>query len=95
MKNKVLIIICAIMVLVPWTILPLRVNFQWALDYAHIMIPCYAVFMIFGAIFTTFTYVKVKAQNTLMKISLVINGMYGVFGIGAIAMISAAALNWK
>ena len=89
MKNKVLTTVCAIMVLVPWTILPLRINLQWALDYAHIMIPCYAAFMIFSAIFTVASYVKVKAQSNLMKICLVINGMYGVFGIGAIAMIIA------
>ena len=86
MKNKVLTTVCALMVLVPWTILPLRTGFQWALDYAHIMIPCYAAFMIFGAIFTITSYVKVKARNTLMKICLVMNGMYGIFGIGVIAM---------
>ena len=89
MKNKVLTTVCAVMVLVPWTILPLRTNFQWALDYAHIMIPCYAAFMIFSAIFTIVSYVRAKAQNTLMKICLVINGMYGVFSIGAIAMMIA------
>lgn len=89
MKNKVLTTVCALMVLVPWTILPLRTGFQWALDYAHIMIPCYAVFMIFSAVFTIVSYVKVKAQSTLMKICLVINGMYGVFGIGTIAMMTA------
>ena len=89
MKNKVLTTVCAIMVLVPWTILPLRTGFQWALDYAHIMIPCYAAFMIFSAIFTIVSYVKVKVQNTFMKTCLVINGMYGVFGIGVIAMMIA------
>ena len=89
MKNKVLTIICAILLLVPWTILPLRTGFQWALDYAHIMIPCYAAFMILSAIFTIVVYVKGKAQNTLMKICLVINGMYGVFGIGVIVMMTA------
>ena len=89
MKNKVLTTICAIMVLVPWTILPLRINFQWALDYAHVMIPCYAAFMILSAIFTIVSYVKVKTQSTLMKICLVINGIYGVFGIGAIVMMRA------
>ena len=89
MKNKVLITVNVIMVLIPWTILPLRINFQWALDYAYIMIPCYAAFMIFSAIFTIVSYVKGKAQSTLMKISLVINGMYGVFGLGAIAMMVA------
>ena len=89
MKNKVLTTVCAIMVLVPWTILPLRISYQWALDYAHIMIPCYAALMIISAIFTIASYVKVKAQNTLMKICLVVNGMYGVFGIGAIAMMMA------
>ena len=86
MKNKILTTVYTILVLVPWTILPLRINFQWAIDYAHIMIPCYAAFMIFSAIFTIVSYAKGKAQNTLMKICLVINSMYDVFGIGVIAM---------
>ena len=74
------------MMLVPWTILPLRIFFQWALDYADIMIPCYAAFMIFSAIFTIFSYVKAKARDTLMKVCLVVNSAYGVFAIAAIAM---------
>ena len=86
MKNKVLTAFCTLIIFVPWTILPLRNYFQWALDYAEIMIPCYAVFMIFSGVFTLFSYIYEKAQNTLMKICLVINGMYAIFGIGAIAM---------
>ena len=89
MKNKILTAVSTIMVFVPWTILPFRIYFQWALDYAHIMIPCYAAFMIFSAIFTIISYVKAEAQNTLMKACLVINSMYGVFGIAAIAMMIA------
>lgn len=89
MKNKILTAICTVMMLVPWTILPLRIYFQWALDYADIMIPCYAAFMIFSAIFTIISYVKAKAQSSLMKVCLVVNSMYGVFGIGAIGMMIA------
>ena len=88
MKNKILTAFCTLMIFVPWTILPLRNYFQWALDYANIMIPCYAVFMIFSGVFTLFSYINGKVQNTLMKICLVINGMYAVFGIGAIAMMA-------
>ena len=88
MKNKVLTAICTLMIFVPWTILPLRNYFQWALDYANIMIPCYAVFMIFSGVFALLSYINGKAQNTLMKICLVINGMYAIFGIGAIAMMA-------
>ena len=89
MKNKSLVAISVIMVLVPWTILPLRTHFEWALEYAHIMIPCYAVFMLFSAIFTIFTYVKAKAQNNLMKVCLVVNSVYGVFAILVITMMIA------
>lgn len=84
--KKFLTAICTIMMLVPWTILPLRIFFQWALDYADIMIPCYAAFMIFSAIFTIFSYAKAKARDTLMKVCLVVNSAYGVFAIAAIAM---------
>ena len=87
MKNKILTTISTIMLVIPWTILPLRINFQWALDYAHIMIPCYAVFMIFSGVFTILSYTKAKAQNNLMKVCLIVNSLYAVFGVAALGMI--------
>ncbi len=87
MKNKILTLICTLMLFVPWTILPLRTN-AWALEspVAEIMIASYAVFMIFSGIFTMIAYVKAHAQNILMKLCLVINGMYAVGGAAALAM---------
>lgn len=87
MKNKILTTISTIMLFIPWTILPLRINFQWALDYAHIMIPCYAVFMIFSGVFTILSYTKAKAQNNLMKVCLIVNSLYAVVGVAALGMI--------
>lgn len=87
MKNKILTAISTIMLFIPWTILPLRVNFQWALDYADIMIPCYAVFMIFSGAFTILSYVKAKVQNNLMKVCLIVNSLYAVGGVAALGMI--------
>ena len=87
MKNKILTTISTIMLFIPWTILPLRINFQWALDYAHIMIPCYAVFMNFSGVFTILSYTKAKAQNNLMKVCLIVNSLYAVFGVAALGMI--------
>ncbi len=86
MKIKILTAVSSIMLFIPWTILPLRINFQWALDYAHIMIPCYAVFMIFSGVFTILTYVIAKAQSNLMKVCLIINSLYAVFGVAALGM---------
>ena len=45
MKNKILTVISAIMLFVPWTILPLR-TFGWALEspVAEILIYSYAAF---------------------------------------------------
>ncbi len=87
MKNKILTAISTIMLFIPWTILPLRINFQWALDYADIMIPCYAVFMIFSGVFTILSYAKAKVQNNLMKVCLIVNGLYAAFGVAALGMI--------
>ncbi len=87
MKNKILTIISTIMLFIPWTILPLRSNFQWALDHADIMIPCYAVFMIFSGVFTILSYVKAKVQNNLMKVCLIVNSLYAAFGVAALGMI--------
>ncbi len=81
MKNKILTAVSTIMLFVPWTILPLR-TFDWALESptAEIMISCYAAFMIFGGIFTIISYVKAKVQNNLMKVCLIVNSLYAVFG---------------
>lgn len=87
MKNKILTAISTIMLFVPWTILPLRSN-EWALKspVAEIMISCYAAFMIFSGIFTIVSYFKAKAQNNLMKVCLVVNGLYAVGGIAVFCL---------
>ena len=81
MKNKILTTVSAIMLFIPWTILPLR-TYDWALEspVAEIMISCYAAFMIFSGVFTIISYVKEKAQNNLMKVCLIVNGIYEVGG---------------
>lgn len=87
MKDKILTAISAMMLFVPWTILPLR-TFDWALEtpVAKIMISCYAAFMIFSGIFTMISYVRAKAQNNLMKVCLIINSLYAAFGIAVFGM---------
>ncbi|MCU6720257.1 MULTISPECIES: hypothetical protein [Porcipelethomonas] len=87
MKNKILTAISTIMLFVPWTILPLR-TFDWALEspVTEIMISCYAAFMIFSGVFTIVSYVKAKAQNNLMKICLIVNGLYAVGGVAVFGM---------
>lgn len=87
MKNKILNAVSAIMLFIPWTILPLR-TFDWALEspVAEIMIACYAAFMIFSGVFTIISYVKAKAQNNLMKVCLVVNSLYAVAGVVFLGM---------
>lgn len=87
MKHKILTAVCIAMLLIPWTILALR-TFDWALESpaAEIMIACYAVFMIFTGIFHMTIYIKVRVQNHLMKICLVISILYAVFGIAVLGM---------
>ena len=86
MKNRILTVVGAVMVFIPWSILPLQIYTQWALDYAYIMIPCYAAFMIFSGLFTILAYAVGKVRNTAMKLCLVINSAYAVFGVAAIMM---------
>lgn len=87
MKNKILTAVSTIMLLIPWTILPLR-GFDWALKspVAEIMISCYAAFMIFSGIFTILAYTKWNAKGIWMQICTVINGIYGIGGIAAFLM---------
>lgn len=87
MKDKILTTISILMIFIPWTILPIR-TFPWALEspVAEIMISCYAAFMILSGIFTLVSYIAGKARNTLMKICLIINGIYAVFGVMVFGM---------
>lgn len=89
MKNKILTAVNTLMLFVPWTILLLR-SFDWALESpaAEIMISCYAAFMIFSGVFTLLSYVKAKAQNNVMKVCLIINGLYAIGGVAAFAMMA-------
>ncbi len=63
---------------------------------AEIMISGYAVFMIFSGIFTAVVYAKGKIQHTLMKLCVVINGLYALGGIIAfVLMISQGTLRFR
>lgn len=87
MKNKMITVVSTIIMFVPWTIFPIR-TFDWALQSpaAEIIISCYAAFMIISGIFTVVTYIKLKIQNNLMKICLLVNGLYAVVGVLAFGM---------
>ena len=89
LKQTVLTAVCIIMLFLPWTILPLR-SFPWALESptAAIMISCYAAFMVFSGVFTAVVYAKGKIQHTLMKICVVINGIYALGGVIAFALMA-------
>ena len=93
MKNKLLTAVSAVMLLVPWTILPLR-TFDWALESpaAEIMIACYSVFMIFSGVFTIISYTKAKAQSNLMKVCLILNSLYAAAGAGVLGMMISTQL---
>ena len=84
MKNKIITVICTLMLFIPWTLLPLR-SFSWALKSpaAEIMISSYAAFMIFSGIFTILAYKKWRPKNIWMQICVVINGIYAVAGAAA------------
>lgn len=87
MKSKILTAVSAVMLFVPWTILPLR-SYEWALKspVAEIMISCYAAFMIFSGVFTALTYGKGKVRSNLMKVCLIVNGLYAAGGVAAFGM---------
>lgn len=86
-KNKIITGLCILMLFIPWTLIALRSN-EWALKspVAEIMIGSYSAFMVFSGIFTIANYMKNEIQNPLMKICLLINGMYGVVGAAALLL---------
>lgn len=88
MKNKWIHLINSVIILLPWTILPVRM-FDWALESpnAQNIILGYAIFMILGGIFTIASYSKVTEKDNFLKLSLVINSLYLFFGLFAVGMI--------
>ncbi len=86
-KTIILTAICVVMLFIPWTILPLR-SFPWALESpaAEIIISSYAAFMIFSGVFTVILYAAEKIRHTLMKLCVVINGIYALGGVIAILL---------
>ena len=93
MKKKILTTVSAIMLFIPWTILPHR-TYGWALESpaAEIMIACYSVFMIFSGVFTIISYTKAKAQSNLMKVCLILNSLYAAAGAGVLGMMISTQL---
>lgn len=87
MEKKFLTVVSALLIFIPWTILPFR-SFDWALEspVAEIMISSYAVLMVLGGVFTILSYVKAGVQNNLMKVCLVVNSLYAAGGIAALGM---------
>lgn len=79
--------ISTLMILIPWTILPLR-SFPWALESpaAEIMISGYAAFMIFSGVFTILAYTKAHIQHIWMKVCVGINSIYMTGGIAVLLM---------
>lgn len=93
MKDKLCTAISAIMLFVPWTILPLR-TFDWALESpaAEIIIYSYAAFMIFSGIFSVAVYAAGKVKNKWMQVCMAINCIYAVGAVGIVVMIVYGSL---
>lgn len=87
MKDKIFTVICAVMMVFPWTLLAVRTQ-EWALraPWAGILIGGYAAVMILGGIFTFYLYGKRKIQHGVMKICTVINGIYAAGGAAVICL---------
>ena len=89
MKQVVCTAISSLLILVPWTIFPLRSN-AWAPESpaAQIIVFLYALEMILGGVFTGVSYKKLLVRNMIMKICLVIHMTYAMFGAAAILLMS-------
>ena len=86
MKEKGLTLLSVLMVLFPWTLLLLRRYTKWALVYAHILIPGYAVVMILYAVCAFLIWHTARVRNSVMGLCLLIHGIYGAFGVMVLAM---------
>ena len=57
------------------------------------MIASYAVFMVVSGVFTAVSYV-LGARDSLMKVCLVVNGLYAVAGIGFLGIMYQTGKLW-
>ena len=89
MNRKGMTAVSTVLMIFPWTLLILR-RFTWALQspVGEILIGLYSGIMILGGIFTIWAYAKKGAQNGLMKVCTVVNGLYMVCGAAAFVMMS-------
>lgn len=87
MKKKLLTALCLLTLPVPWTILPLRARFPWALEWAWLMIPCYAAFMVLSGVLTALAYTKGGVRGPLMKLCLAVDLAYAAFGAAALLLL--------
>ena len=90
MKEKLFTAISTVLIFFPFTIFQILWN-PWAFDSpaAEIIILVYIAVMIVGGIFTITAYTKGKVKNNLMKICLVVHGVYIAGGVAMLAMMGA------
>lgn len=77
----------AILIFFPFTIFSIRSN-SWALKspMAETIILVYIGVMLLGGIFTITAYTRGKVKNNLMKICLVVHGIYMAGGVAMLGM---------
>jgi len=87
MKEKVVHVICCVLMVLPFTLLVFRQN-AWTLEspMAECLILSYASIMILGAAFSWIMYGVGNVKDTLMKFFCALHSIYGVTGAGIILL---------
>lgn len=81
MKAKKIILssVCTAMMLLPWMLLLFRRQLETLFAHADVTVPLFAAFIIFCAIFTVCVYFAARVRTDLIRICMIVNGVYAVF----------------
>ena len=86
-NQKNVSLVSTILLLFPWTILPLR-TFVWALETpaAQIIVICYALLMIFSGFFTIHMYRTGRGKGLWMQICTIVCVIYAAAAVAILAL---------
>ena len=81
MKAKKIIFstVCTSMMLLPWLLLLFRKRLEALIAHADVTVPLFAAFMIFCAVFTVCVYFAARVRTDLIRLCMIVNGVYAVF----------------
>lgn len=86
-KKTVLSSVCTAMMILPWLLFFLRGQLERLHVYSGAAVIFAAAFFIFCGIFTVYVYFAAGVRTDLLRLCMIVNGIYAVFAFVLLVMI--------